>query len=183
MYKLKVKKSTIKNAGLGLFTDSFIPKNSTITLYPGKIINRKEYQSMLNTNPRHIDLYYVVEIDKILIIADHKSRNKNELGHLINDVDMLDYSQFTLNDGIRYINSYHDTNCELVLDKKNKLFYVVSLKDIEENSELFIHYGIEYWLPANQFINITDERLIKMREFLSEIDNNNLGFINKYLSF
>ena len=40
--------------------------------------------------------------------------------------------------------------------------------------------GVEF---ANKFINITDERLIKMREFLSEIDNNNLDFMNKYLSF
>ena len=47
---MEIKKSNIKNAGLGLFTKKNIEKNSYITEFPGKIVNNTEYNLLQNNN-------------------------------------------------------------------------------------------------------------------------------------
>ena len=54
---IEIRKSSIQNAGKGLFSLNFIPKDTIITEYGGKIVSHKKAQEMDNKNNIE-SLYY-----------------------------------------------------------------------------------------------------------------------------
>ena len=166
MAKLLVKKSSVPKAGLGLFTLEYIPKGSQITIYPGRRISNQEYMNYLKDDPNNLDLYYVLEIDGLIIMADHSSRVSNKLAHMANDISMIDISKYNFKDAIEYINSTELVNCSFSLDRETNIFYLIAEKDISPNSELFVHYGVQYWLDIDSHkysINVDEKNfLIKL---------------------
>jgi hypothetical protein len=127
-FDLYVRQSGIKNSGLGIFTNSFIPKDSLIDEYYGELIFGI-----------YGGEYYFSVTDLIGINALNLPRCYMAM---LNDASYKPQS----NRGLKKFTPHNFTNnCHfLVNDEINKV-YVYSLVDIVPNSELFISYGSNYW--------------------------------------
>jgi hypothetical protein len=134
--QLYVKKSTLPNAGKGLFTKKFIPKGTRIIEYKGKVKTWKEVQDEEGENGY---IYYVKRthvIDALKI--------KNSLARYANDAR-----------GLERVKSLNN-NAEYVEDGLH--VYIESTKDIPARSEIFVSYGPEYWQVIRHNIRL-DKKL------------------------
>jgi len=121
---LVVKKSTLPDAGKGLFTKVFIPKGTRITEYKGKIMTWKDVEA-------HVDdhIGYVFWFSNQYVIDAWKT--KKGVAHYANDAKGLVRIK-----GVRN-NSVYDT--------EKRRCYIVATRDIPAGSEIFVDYGDEYW--------------------------------------
>ena len=127
-FDLFISTSNISNAGLGVFTRTFIP------------------------NQTFIDEYYG-EYTESLPGGEYFFRINEEGG--INAIDIPRCYMAMLNDssyrprtnrGLRnFIDHNFINNCYFKVDIENKKVNVYSLYDIHPNDELFISYGSDYW--------------------------------------
>jgi hypothetical protein len=117
-YKLSLKQSKIKDAGLGVFAEEFIPKGKLIGNYDGKMIQRKK---------KHFDPDYSMEINEKYVVDG--SYYPRPLTSMIND---------TYKTKKKY-------NCEFIVRESKKRVEVHSIRPIAEGDELYIDYGNEYW--------------------------------------
>jgi SET domain-containing protein len=119
---LFVKKSTIPNAGKGLFTKIFIPKGTRIVEYKGRRTVWKEV----------------------------KDNHENGYLYTINNNNVIDAGK-TLSALARYANDAKgitrvkgiNNNCIYVND--NLRAYIESTRDIEPGGEILVDYTKEYW--------------------------------------
>lgn len=120
---LFVKKSTIPNAGKGLFTKKFIPKGSHVVEYKGKISTWKDVK---HEDGKNAYIFYV---------------NRN---HVINGEKTLTALARYANDakGLTRVKGVTN-NCDYVVVGLKA--YIESKKDIPAGSEIFVDYGDEYW--------------------------------------
>jgi SET domain-containing protein len=121
---LFVKKSTLPNAGKGLFTKVFIPKGTRVTEYKGQVLTWKEVEKMADYRNG-----YVFYFTKNYVIDAWKT--KKGLAHYANDAKGL-----TKVEGLK-------NNCEY--DTEKKRCFVVAMRDIPAGSEILVGYGPEYW--------------------------------------
>ena len=120
-----IKKSTIKQAGDGAFSNIEIKKNRIIGCYKGKKLNEKQYQNLKD------DSY-------IWSLSRKKNKNHPE-GEFYIDGKPKKHSNWT-----RYINhSTKNSNLEPYQYKKKVCFRTKT--NIIPNKELFYDYGDEYW--------------------------------------
>jgi hypothetical protein len=131
-FNLFIKNSNLVNAGYGVFTHDFIPKNSFIDYYTGDI-----YESSLGGT------YYFHINDNYGIDAFNQPRCYMAM---LNDADF----NLTLNKKkkknkhISNVVSYRN-NCEFRVNENELEVMVYSIEDIDNGSELFISYGSDYW--------------------------------------
>lgn len=120
---LFVKKSTIPNAGKGLFTKKFIPKGSHIVEYKGKISSWKDVK---HEDGKNAYIFYV---------------NRN---HVINGEKAMKTFARYANDakGLVKIKGLTNNSEYAVVGLKA---YIESKRDIPAGSEIFVDYGDEYW--------------------------------------
>ncbi|MES2881643.1 MAG: SET domain-containing protein [Bacteroidota bacterium] len=119
---LVVKPSTIPGSGKGLFTKKFIPKNTRILQYKGRVTIWKEV----------------------------KNDNNNGYIYTINNNHVID-AKNTLTALARYANDARGlikikgitNNCDYVNDGLKA--FIESKRDIEANEEILVAYGKEYW--------------------------------------
>lgn len=123
---LKVKKSSLPNAGKGLFTTTPIKKGERIVEYLGEIIDWKEYEKRVE---RDEDGYLFFINKKHCIDAFNTPQH---VARYANDAEGLSKVKGLKN------------NAEYQIVDKNKCF-IVAKKDIEKNSEVFVSYTKEYW--------------------------------------
>lgn len=116
-YKLSLKPSKIRNAGLGVFAEEAIPKGK-IGNYDGKIIQRDK---------KKFDPDYSMEINAKYIIDG--SFYPRPLTSMINDI----------------YKTKKKHNCEFIVRESKKKVEVYAIKPIAEGDELYIDYGEEYW--------------------------------------
>ena len=121
--QLYIKKSTLPNAGKGLFTKKFIPKGTRIVEYKGKARSWKEVQADEKESPY---IYYVKRNFVIDALNDKKA-----LARYANDARGLIRIKGVTN------------NCTYVNDGLKA--YIESIKDIPAGAEIFVDYGKEYW--------------------------------------
>jgi hypothetical protein len=125
-FDLYITKSGLQDAGLGVYTDDFIPEDTIIGEYTGEIIE--------SYNQEYNDYYYeLVEPDEangIMGIGIDSSKLPRCYMGMIND------AQFS---------TKYSNNCIFEGDVEQKKVYVVSLRDIEPGEELFVSYGENYW--------------------------------------
>ena len=113
--RLRIDKSQIKEAGLGVFTDDFIPANTFIDYYNGNKcygIKGGLYFFALNN----------------IVGIDAQSYPRCYMA-MLNDVYKSNYT----------------VNCEFIIDEEEKKVEIFSCKNIEPGEELFISYGDSYW--------------------------------------
>jgi SET domain-containing protein len=120
---LFVKKSTLPNAGKGLFTKVFIPKGTLIVEYKGKISLWKDVKDEDGKNGYifYVKRYHVIDA---LPTKQHLARYANDAKGL------------TRIKGIK-------NNCDYIT--KGLKAYIESKRDIPAKSEIFVDYGPDYW--------------------------------------
>jgi len=121
--KVIVKTSNLPNAGNGLFAREFIPKNSLIVEYKGKITTWKEVDDNDGNNG------YIYFVKKHHVID--ASRHTSALARYANDAR-----------GIQRVKGITN-NAEYV--EEGLKVYIKSNKDIPAGEEILVEYGKEYW--------------------------------------
>ena len=129
---LFVKKSTIPNAGKGLFTKKFIPKGVHVVEYKGKISTWKEVK---HEDGKNGYIFYVNRNHVINGLPDKKAKAR-----YANDARGLTRIKGLTN------------NCEYAV--KGIKAYIESKKDIPAGSEIFVDYGTDYWKVIRENIKL-----------------------------
>jgi len=131
-------------------------------------------------------------------IGNKKIKNREGIGQFINDgfnFELLDdyrdiqYGCFKISsDKINVaIKNYVDmstkkSNCGFLKSKKN-LIKIYAHRNIEQNEELYLHYGVDYWISKIQLE--TDEPLTRLFCYMINcnltINNNNIYLDDKII--
>lgn len=121
--QLVVKKSTLPNAGKGLFTKKFIPKGTRIVEYKGKITTWGEVDHNKGSN----GYIYYIKRNHVIDAGNHKSA----LARYANDARGLERVKGLTN------------NAEYTEDGLHA--FIEAKKDIPAGAEILVGYGKEYW--------------------------------------
>jgi uncharacterized protein len=131
--QLVVKRSTLPDAGKGLFTKKFIPKGTRIVEYKGRVRTWKE--------AAHEDNGYIYYVTRNHVI-DAK-RYPKALARYANDARGVVRIKGIVN------------NSDYIQDGKR--VYITSKKDIPAGSEILVGYGKEYWDVIRHNLKIDKE--------------------------
>jgi hypothetical protein len=123
---LVVKKSTIPECGMGLFTKKFIPKGTLIVEYKGTI---KTWDQIKDRRRREYIYAYMYAINDNRYID--ASRTPKALARYANDA--------------RGLNKIKGVSNNCVYDDDGEKAFIKSVKDILPGSEILVRYGREYW--------------------------------------
>lgn len=138
--QLFVKKSTLPDAGKGLFTKKLIPKGTRIVEYKGNVRTWKEVQADETENPY---IYYVKR--NFVIDALH---DKSALARYANDAR-----------GLKRVKDIRN-NAEYV--ENGTRVFIEAIKDIPANAEIFVGYGPEYWQVIRHNLRIDEKERKKL---------------------
>jgi SET domain-containing protein len=138
--QLYVKKSTLPNAGKGLFTKKFIPKGTRIVEYKGRTRTWKEVQKDEDESPY---IYYVKRNFVIDALNDKKA-----LARYANDAR-----------GLQRVKELSN-NAEYV--EEGVRVFIEAAKDIPAGGEIFVGYGPEYWQVIRHNIRIDEKEKKKL---------------------
>lgn len=121
--QLFVKKSTIPNAGKGLFTKKFIPKGTRIVEYKGR---RSAWKEVKDEDGKNGYIFFINRNNVIdgLPYKSALARYANDARGLVKMKGFYNNSDYIV-DGVRA--------------------YIESKKDIPAGSEIFVDYGKDYW--------------------------------------
>ena len=134
--KVQIKQSSLPASGKGLFAKKFIPKNSRIVEYKGKVTSWKEVADNDGNNGY---IYYV----KRNYVID-ASKHPGALARYANDARGLKRVKGILN------------NAEYVEDGFK--VYIESRKDILAGEEILVEYGKEYWDVIRHNLKVDEQR-------------------------
>jgi hypothetical protein len=138
IYDLRLAQSQIPNAGLGVYTDSFIPANTLIDEYTGMLRDHGGLYALQLIPGLFIDAsiwprcYMGIINDCTYIASVYKKKKKKR-------IDMTPAAYYDASGKVL------TSNCEFRVFPKEKKAYIYSIVDIPIGSELFISYGDEYW--------------------------------------
>jgi SET domain-containing protein len=127
-FDLYINISNIQNSGYGVFTKTFIPKDTIIDEYFG------EYTESLPGGEYFFRINNDGGINAIDLPRCYMA--------MLNDASYKPISKRALR---KFVDHNYKNNCYFKVDEINKKVYVYSLCDILENSELFVSYGCDYW--------------------------------------
>lgn len=139
---LYVKKSTLPNAGKGLFTKVFIPKGERIVEYKGKITTWKDVK---DDDGKNGYIFYVKRYHVIDALP-----TKKPLARYANDARGLTRIKGVTN------------NCDYITDGLKA--YIESKKNIEAGSEIFVDYGPDYWKVIRENIAVDKKAKAKNKK-------------------
>ena len=179
--------SKINNAGYGVFTTKKYNKGEYICFYDAYEGNAKTIDDFIYSikNPFTNKNY----------IGNKKIKNKDGIGQFINDSYNFELIDDYRDDNVCFkvsnnkikiaIENYNNksiekSNCGFSKDNEN-IFKIYATKDINENEELYLHYGINYWICKIQLE--TDEPLTRLLCYIINevltINNNDIYIDNK----
>lgn len=130
--QLFIKKSTIPNAGKGLFTKKAISKGTRIIEYTGK---RSTWSEVKDEDGKNGYIFYINRNN----VIDAK-RNKKALARYANDARGIVKIKGLLN------------NADYVVDGLKA--YIESKKDIPAGGEILVDYGKDYWRVIRENIKL-----------------------------
>ena len=119
--QLRVRRSGLPGAGRGLFTTKFIPRNTRIVEYKGRISKWRDADHDNNGN------IYFVNRNHVIDARPHKQA----LARYANDARGI-----TRVTGLTNNAEYEEDGLKV---------YIKSTKDIHAGTEIFVSYGKEYW--------------------------------------
>lgn len=144
----EIKISKIPGAGEGLFAKRQIRRSQPVVIYYGEVMTRQNIFNIYNNNPRE---YY--ELTNVLRGTSNGSVIKGEKydlsalhGIYVNDIKSIDCDKQDINEAIlrNYASSAKLCNLHVVECTDFPVYY--SSKTIKKGEELYVHYGIGYWL-------------------------------------
>ena len=127
-----VENSTLHNAGYGLFVDDdhSFKVGDIICEYGGELVDF----DLAGTDDYHSDYLFKVSKDWVIDAEDQNSG----------------YGRY-MNDPI--VSS--KVNAKIMARKKRLIAEVVATKPIKSNKEIFVSYGIDYWMDLDHYDNLT----------------------------
>jgi hypothetical protein len=125
-FNLYITHSQLPDSGLGVYTDDFIPENTIIGEYKGKLVKSHN----LETNDYFYELVEANEGSGVMGVGIDASQLPRCYMAMIND------AQFS---------KTYSNNCIFEADAEEEKVYVVATRDIEPEEELFVSYGEGYW--------------------------------------
>jgi hypothetical protein len=134
--KLKVKKSTLPNAGKGLFTTVDIPKGKRIVEYKG---TRTVWSEVEDDDGKNGYIFYINSKNVIDALP-----HKDALGRYANDARGI-----TRVDGIR-------NNAQYIIEKGR--CYIDAMKNIEAGEEILVSYSADYWRVIKENLGIKPKK-------------------------
>lgn len=139
MYEdLEVKKSTLPNAGKGLFTKREIKKGERFVEYLGEILNEKECDERAERD----EYGYMFYISKNNCIDAYHT--PEAYARYANDAN-----------GISKVKGLKN-NCSYDIYKRRG--WIKADKNIKAGEEIFVNYGAEYWKVIRYNIKLDKER-------------------------
>ena len=171
--KVYVKKSSIINAGNGVFARKKIYKNEFVCFYDGRDIPSSDVQ----TDQEALKLCdYIAAhpagIPKIRV-GYTLVQTPNGVGQLINDCLMFtilpeDKNQQSLatlsskriNSKIATYVAQSSDRASVSYERDRPAFHLYATRDIDEDEEIFLHYGIDYWI--SKIARETDHPMIRL---------------------
>ena len=120
---LYVKKSTLPNAGKGLFTKVLIPKKTKIVEYKGR---RTTWKDVKDDDGKNGYIFYINRNTVIDALPTKKplARYANDARGLVKIAGIKNNSEYII---------------------EGKRCFIVATKEIPAKSEIFVGYGAEYW--------------------------------------
>ncbi len=134
--KVEIKLSQLPNAGKGLFATEFIPKNTRIVEYKGKITTWKE----VDDNDGNNGYIYYVKRNHVIDASHHPSA----MARYANDAKGLQRVK-----GIKNNAEYVEEGLKVFIESK---------KDIPAGEEILVEYGKEYWDVIRHNHKVEEER-------------------------
>jgi len=124
---LKVKKSTLPNAGKGLFVKTEFSKGTIVAEYEGRLCKWKDVED-------DVDNGYIYHINDSTVIDAAESMHT--FGRYANDA-----AGFQKIDGVK-------NNAKYV--EKGKRVFIMATKKIYAGNEVFVSYGRLYWKQVRE---------------------------------
>ena len=128
--KVELKRSTIKQAGYGVFAKCDIPAHTRIGEYLGEIIDDEE-------GAKREDKTYFFRV-----------MYKDGNSHIIDALPHEHSNILKFINGVKTAQQKKRQNCESY-QHSNKIFYR-TLCDVKAGDELFVDYGPTYWLKPEE---------------------------------
>ncbi|MEJ7643687.1 MAG: SET domain-containing protein-lysine N-methyltransferase [Chryseolinea sp.] len=121
--QLYVKKSTLPDAGKGLFTRKAIPKGTRIVEYKGK---RSKWKDVKDEDGKNGYIFYINRNNVInaLPVKTALARYANDARGLVRITGLVNNADYVV-DGLKA--------------------FIETKRDIPANSEIFVDYGPDYW--------------------------------------
>ena len=167
-----IKNSLLGNAGLGVFAKTDIKKNTPIIIYYGEKITNKEIMSLYlkdNKNyQKNISPYLRstgIPDTQVNGKKSEKTNNINLKGYLVNDsfnITNIDDESIK-----KYLSNKNKNNLSILETKDFPIYY--SIRDIKEDEELYVSYGLGYWLLQ---CNCKPENIREIYEKFTLIESN-----------
>lgn len=150
---------------LGLFAKKDIKKGTNIVIYFGDILDEKELIEKYKKN-KNIMKYIRKGYDFLVDGSEaYKIKNNNLFGVYVNDIYKLKSTKY--DDMVYYNRTKKICNVEVVNTLDFPIY--IAKKDIKKNQELFVHYGLAYWLNE---IGVTPNELKnKYKKVIDYIDS------------
>lgn len=134
---LYVSKSVIPNAGDGLFTTECIESGELIVEFTGRLVESEDFvtnniSSIAFIDGKFLDCY------------------ENDLASKANDIINIDNPKRNLSDIVNshkpiYI-TYNNLSVNAIIKMSGYKVWLEAIRDIEPDEEIFVHYGLKYWL-------------------------------------
>ena len=131
-----IKESTIKNAGMGVFSAITIPKNTLLGKYEGFGINQEELDKEYGDNLAPFVLKIICKSKNTCKLINHEKNHEWYIDGSKNG-NIFAY----INDGI-----HSGLQCNVEFDDEG---FVISTKKILPHQELFVDYGPNYWISSS----------------------------------
>lgn len=137
-FSLSLLQSQLPSAGLGVFTNDYIPPHTIIDEYRGEVAPHGgpyvlEIETGYYIDARAYPRCYMGMINDCAFVARKRIRKKKRY------IDITPEANYDKN------NNKLTVNCEVIIDKETKRAYIKSIAEIYPGSELFISYGEDYW--------------------------------------
>lgn len=152
-HKIEVKESEY---GLGVFAVQDIEKDEIVTYYPAHIVVNKYTDEAISLIGSKVNNDYALRFNDYLIYGDPNIKNKNWIGHLINDGGDINLDK-NLSYG-KWFSTYILTskigsNCRF--KPNEKYMEIIAIKKINKGQQLYVSYGLKYWIK--RVYNLEDE--------------------------
>lgn len=146
--QVKVEQSKIKNAGQGLFAKKHIQRSQPLVIYYGSTITDEEVYDLYMNNPdRHLALNsFIRGTPNGFSIMGEKNNVPVLQGVYVNDISCISCPKELITKEIlqEYANTFKQCNLKTVDTSDYPIYYTV--RSIKKGEELYVHYGIGYWL-------------------------------------
>lgn len=168
-----VDKSTIPNAGNGLFAKVFIEKGTTIAQFQGIIKSKAKYCSS-DRSIIYFDNGHVLECptNDIASFANDAVDFPIEKRYLLEALE-LDTPFYRKRDNL-------EINAQIITYTDDYCAFLVATNDIKQNEEIFCHYGFFHWFKQEMkrgFLFRNDEIEIPVKLY------NYIGFLSYIFEF